>query len=57
MRILPENNALSNSYFESETYINSHCDSDSKSAEIQEEQCENIICTNHTVVEIVNEVF
>ena len=34
--ILLENDALSNSCFESETYINSHCDSDSKSAEIQE---------------------
>ena len=38
--ISQEDNALSNSYFESETSINSHCDSDSKSAEIQEEKYE-----------------
>ena len=38
--ISPEDNALSNSYFESETNINPHCDSDSKSAEIQEEKYE-----------------
>ena len=38
--ISPEDNALSNSYFESETNINPHCDSDSKSVEIQEEKYE-----------------
>ena len=38
--ILPENDALSSTNFESETYNNSHCDSDSKCAEIQEEKCE-----------------
>ena len=38
--ILPENDALSSTNFESETYNNSHCDSDSKCPEIQEEKCE-----------------
>ena len=38
--ILPENDTLSSTNFESETYNNSHCDSDSKCPEIQEEKCE-----------------
>ncbi|XP_022787247.1 uncharacterized protein LOC111327355 [Stylophora pistillata] len=38
--ILQENEALSRNHFESETNINSHCDSESKSAEIQGEKYE-----------------